>query len=198
MRVSRAQAEENRRKVIEAAGRLFREHGFDGIGLNDLMGAAGLTQGGFYKQFRSKDDLAVEACNRVLTDSAEGLSDMVDNGGDDPLATVITRYLSRPHRDQIGTGCIFPSLGADAARRNPDLIRSFEAGIRSYIAVLDRAGQASPTRRPQTESVVMLSTMVGALLLSRLVEDEVLSGRILDAAVNSLLGCDSGADAEAP
>lgn len=197
MRVSRTQAQENRRAVIEAAGRLFREHGFDGVGLNDLMGAAGLTQGGFYKQFKSKDDLAVQACDRVLADSSDRLTRMVESGVDNPFATIITRYLSDTHRAKIAEGCIFPALGPDAARHSPALIRSFETGIRSYLEILDRAKRASPPDRAQNDSAVVLSTMVGAVLLSRLVEDESLSHRILESAISSLLNRDDSAEAQA-
>lgn len=187
MRVSRAQAEENRRAVIEAAGRLFRERGFNGVGLNDLMGAVGLTQGGFYKQFKSKDDLAVQACERVLTDSAEKLAQLLETG-DDPLPVIVDRYLSRNHRDRTSDGCIFASLGPDAARHSPDMIRSFENGIRSYLDVIGRATQASTGHAPHNDPATILSTMVGALVLSRLVEDETLSAHILDAAAKNLLG----------
>lgn len=186
MRVSRAQAEENRRAVIEAAGRLFRERGFDGVGLNDLMGAVGLTQGGFYRQFKSKDDLAVQACHRVLTDSADKLAQLLETEAD-PLSVIVNRYLSPEHRDLNGEGCIFASLGPDAARHSPDMIRSFEQGIRAYLDVIGQA-KASAKHTSSNDPAVMLSTMVGALLLSRLVEDKTLSAHILDAAAQSLLG----------
>lgn len=190
MRVSRAQAEENRRSVVSTAGRLFREHGIDGIGLSDLMAAAGLTHGGFYKQFGSKDDLVVQACDRALADSAEKWTRMAESGSDDPLAELISQYLSRAHRDRPGEGCAFAALAPDAARHTPELIRSFEAGVKSHLEVLDRVMQASPSREKQSDSAVVLSTMVGALLLSRVVKDESLSRRILDSAIGSLLDRD--------
>jgi TetR/AcrR family transcriptional regulator, transcriptional repressor for nem operon len=196
MRVSRAQAEENRRTVIEAAGRLFRERGFEGVGLNDLMGAAGLTQGGFYKQFKSKDDLAAQACDRVLAGSTERLTHLVESSGENALATIISGYLSAEHRDQIADGCIFPALGPDAARHSPALIRSFETGIRSYLEVIDLAMQASSAQEAERDPAVVLSTMVGALVLSRLAEDETLSNRILNSAISSLLHRNDGVEAE--
>lgn len=196
MRVSRAQAEENRRTVIEAAGRLFRERGFEGVGLNDLMGAAGLTQGGFYKQFKSKDDLAAQACDRVLAGSTERLTHLVESSGENALATIISGYLSAEHRDQIADGCIFPALGPDAARHSPALIRSFETGIRSYLKVIDLAMQASSAQEAERDPAVVLSTMVGTLVLSRLAEDETLSNRILNSAISSLLHRNDGVEAE--
>ena len=89
MRVSRIQAAENRQSVINVASRLFRERGFDGIGLKDLMEAAGLTQGAFYKQFESKEDLAVEASRRALESASARWSDAAAQNPDDPLGAVI-------------------------------------------------------------------------------------------------------------
>jgi TetR/AcrR family transcriptional repressor of nem operon len=188
LRVSRAQAEENRRTVVATASRLFREHGFDGIGLSDLMSAAGLTHGGFYKQFGSKEDLQVEACDSALAASATKWAQRIEDADGDPLAMVVGQYLSRAHRDNIGEGCVFAALGADASRHNKALLRSFEAGIKSHLDVLQKALSASSSSRTdQDDAAAALSTMVGALVLSRIVQDEALSRRILDAAAGSLL-----------
>src|SRR3954447_7655191 len=92
MRVSRVQAEENRQTVINVASRLFREHGFDGIGLKDLMKAAGLTQGAFYKQFTSKDDLAAQASKRALESISGQWSAAAEGNPKDPLGAVVARY----------------------------------------------------------------------------------------------------------
>lgn len=187
MRVTRAQAEENRRTVVATAGRLFRERGFDGIGLSDLMSAAGLTHGGFYKQFGSKEDLQVEACESALAASAEKWNRVVESGEGDPLAAIVGRYLSPAHRDNLGEGCAFAALGADASRHNEALLRSFEAGIKSHLDILQRATSASSSPEAQNDAAVALSTMVGALLLSRTVQDEALSRKFLDAAAGSIL-----------
>ncbi len=101
MRVSRAQAEENRETVINVASRLFREHGFDGIGLKDLMKGAGLTQGGFYKQFASKDDLAAQASRRAMESATRRWSEAAADSSD-PLEAVMAFYLSRDHRGEKG------------------------------------------------------------------------------------------------
>ena len=188
MRVTRAQAEENRRTVIDAASRLFREHGFDGVGLTDLMRAAGLTHGGFYKQFSSKDDLVAQACDRALTNGVDQWRRVVDSGGKDPLADLVHTYLTRSHRDRLDDGCMLAALGSDVVRRDEALQQRFERAIRAHAATLDRAIHTSPAREGATDPLAVLSTMVGALLLSRMVEDEALSGQILDSAAASLLG----------
>src|SRR5689334_552634 len=122
MRVSREQADENRRKVVEAAGRLFKEHGFDGVGLNELMQAVGLTRGGFYKQFASKDELVLEACESTLAAGVERWRKTADANRDDPFAALVRRYLTTVHRDRIGEGCAFAGLGTDTARHG-DMLR---------------------------------------------------------------------------
>src|SRR5271170_4176558 len=106
MKVSRAQAAENRERILDVATRLFRERGIDGIGVADLMQAAGLTHGGFYGHFKSKDDLAVQACRRAFARSAESWASVVENTSGDPLASICRQYVSERHRDAPGRGCL--------------------------------------------------------------------------------------------
>src|ERR1044072_3291941 len=117
MRVSRSQAEQNRQTVINVASQLFREHGFDGIGLKDLMEAAGLTQGAFYKQFASKGDLAAQASKAALETPPGPWPPPAEGNPKGPLGVVVARYLSVGHRDQRGAGCPVVALGGDAARQ---------------------------------------------------------------------------------
>src|SRR5881397_3353998 len=138
MRVSRVQAEENRQKVIDVASRLFREHGFDGIGLKDLMEGAGLTHGAFYKQFASKDDLAAQASKRALESASRRWSAAAEANPKDPLGAVIAFYLSMGHREERMDGCPVVALGSDAARQSGDVKASFEAGIKNYLKMLGR------------------------------------------------------------
>ena len=187
MRVSRVQAEKNRLAVIDAAARLFRERGFNGIGLDEVMKAAGLTHGGFYKQFKSKEELTVEACDRALATGVEVWAQTIKGAGADPFAALIRSYLSSSHRDDAGEGCPLVALGADAARHSPTLRRSFEAGIKAYLDVLDRTMPAISATAARDSSIAVLSMMIGALLMSRVVEDKALSRRILDAGARSLL-----------
>jgi TetR/AcrR family transcriptional repressor of nem operon len=187
MRVNRTQAEENRRAVIDAASRLFRERGFDGIGLADLMGAAGLTHGAFYKQFKSKDDLIAQACDRALETGADGWRRAAHDAGEGAYAALVRRYLTPGHRSRVGTGCVFAALGPDASRHGPDLPRHFEAGVKTFVGILDGAmRKADPDATPD-DAIAAFATMVGALVLARAVEDEAYARRILDAATTRLL-----------
>jgi TetR/AcrR family transcriptional repressor of nem operon len=182
MRVSREQAAENRDRIIDVAGRLFRERGLDGIGVANLMKAAGLTHGGFYGNFESKEDLAVEACERVLARSSETWPAMAKDP-EAPLKGLLDWYLTARHRDRPGEGCIYAALASDIARQNsPALRRTFTAGLRPMIDTLVRIvpGRSRAARRQK--AIACLSAMVGALILARAVDDTELSNQILAAA----------------
>ncbi|WP_455274084.1 TetR/AcrR family transcriptional regulator [Rhizobium herbae] len=185
MRVSRAQAEENRETVINVASRLFREHGFDGIGLKDLMKGAGLTQGGFYKQFSSKDDLAALASRRAMESATRRWSDAATNNAD-PLEAVMKFYLSSDHRGERAEGCPLVALGSDAARQSEEVRRPFADGIRAHFEVLDELMDNAKSSNPSGKAMAILSLMVGAVTLSRIMEDEDLSQSILDAAAGEV------------
>jgi TetR/AcrR family transcriptional regulator, transcriptional repressor for nem operon len=187
MRVSRTQAKQNRQTVIDVASRLFREHGFDGIGLKDLMEGAGLTQGAFYKQFASKDDLAAQASRRALESALSRWSAAAAENPKDPLGAVIAFYLSTGHREERMEGCPIVALGSDAARQGSDVKASFEAGIKEYLELLDRWIDEADGEEPSGKAMAVLSTMVGAVVLSRAVNDEGLSKRFLQAAAESVL-----------
>ena len=181
MRVSRAQAEENRETVINVASRLFREHGFDGIGLKDLMKGAGLTQGGFYKQFASKDDLAALASARAM-ESATARWSAAAAGSSDPLEAVMEFYLSTDHRGEKAEGCPLVALASDAARQSLEVKRPFEDGVRAHFEVLEELVGGAENPEATCKSMVILSLMVGAVTLSRLIQDESLSQGILRSA----------------
>jgi len=185
MRVSRAQAEENRETVINVASRLFREHGFDGIGLKDLMKGAGLTQGGFYKQFASKDDLAAQASRRAMESATRRWSEAAADSSD-PLEAVMAFYLSKDHRGEKAEGCPLVALGSDATRQSEEVRRPFEDGIRAHFEVLNKLLDDTRSSNPSGKAMAILSLMVGAVTLSRIMEDENTSQGILDAAAEEI------------
>src|SRR3954453_13294390 len=182
MRVSRIQTEKNREPVIDVASRLFREHGFDGIGLKDLMESAGLTQGAFYKQFASKDDLAAQASRRALESAFRRWSAAAAANPQDPLGAVIAFYISMEHCAERMDGCPIVALGSDAARQGVDVKASFEAGIREYLEMLGGWIGEPDGGDSSGKAMAILSTMVGALVLSRAVNNKLLSKRFLQAA----------------
>jgi len=194
--VSRIQAAENRQAVIDVASRLFREHGFDGIGLKNLMKGAGLTQGAFYKQFASKDDLAAQASKRALESASRRWSAAAEANPKDPLGAVIAFYLSTGHREERMDGCPVVALGSDAARQSVDVKASFEAGIKNYLEMLGRWIGETDGEDSTDKAMAILSTMVGAVVLSRAVNNKRLSKRFLQAAAKSVLMTSSASDAQ--
>ena len=185
MRVTRAQAEANRENVINVASRLFRQHGFDGIGLKDLMKGAGLTQGGFYKQFRSKDDLAAQASRRAMEGMIRRWSTAAANGPD-ALRSVLDLYLSEGHRGECADGCPLVALGADAARQPAEVRLPFEDGIKAHLAVLQELMPRGETAGSDHRAKAILAMMVGAVTLSRIAVDEQLGREFLESASEAI------------
>ncbi len=188
MKVTRAQAEANRERIVDVAGELFREKGFDGIGLNELMQAAGLTRGGFYGHFESKDELASLACERALSVNNQYWAELSDKPPAQALQSLVQFYLSDLHRDHIGKGCAMAALAGDVARAGPALQGTFEDGVEKFLAVLQPlvAGEGPAERRGQ--ALATLSQLVGALLLSRAVQSPELSTELRVAAAARVLG----------
>jgi len=187
MKVSREQAAENRERIVQVAAKLFRERGFDGIGVADLMKAAGLTHGGFYGHFGSKEDLAAEASDRALKDIQQYWSGVIDKNPDEAFSTIVNRYLSEGHRDTPGKGCLVAALGSDLGRQARPVRRVVTDGIQAFIGQLMQLvpGKLKPARRRR--ALTDFAAMVGAVTIARAVDDPALSKDVLDAVASSLL-----------
>lgn len=188
MKVTREQAVQNRDRVLDVAARLFRERGFDGIGVADLMKSAGLTHGGFYGQFGSKEALMTEACARSFDSTLETLTKLGEQATNNPLAAVMQAYLSPQHRDNPGAGCVIASLGAEASRQGGSLRRAVTDGTRAMLDLFTSFAPGRSKAAKRERAVVAYASMVGALVLARAVDDEALSDEILQAVVTALPG----------
>src|SRR3954451_12996235 len=186
MKVSREQALENRERIVEAAARRFRERGFEGIGVADLMKEAGLTHGGFYGHFSSKDDLIAEASKRALADSLALWSELADRATGDPLPALAAAYLARTHRDNPGAGCVLAALGPDVSRQGPAGRRAVTGCVRSTVEFLTKLVPGKPTVANRQKAISMYATLVGAMVMARAVNDRALSQEILDASLASV------------
>lgn len=172
MKVSKAQAAENREGIVEAAARLYREKGLDGVGVAEITRDAGLTHGGLYRHFESKDALAREACLRAFEWTIvplDGLASPDADGADASTArfqAMVRSYLSAGHRDHPGEGCPAAALATDAARAGPEMSEVFAQGVERNIQRFMRVvpGEAAGKR---SETIAILSSMVGALVLAR-------------------------------
>ena len=190
MKVSKAQVSENRLAILQAAARLYRERGFTGVGVADITREAGLTHGGLYRHFESKDALAAEACEyafewKLSELEAPGADARADAGGF--LRRGVANYLSPQHRDNVGQGCPVAALAADAARETGAIADAFAQGIGHYMALFaqrrpDGTEAAQIEAEDRVRAIAMLSTMVGGLILARAtaqglpaLSDEILS-----------------------
>ena len=192
MRISKEEAAANRAKVLAAAARLFREKGVDGIAVAELMQAAGLTHGGFYNHFDSKEELAaaafreafVAAVNRVERHAAEADK----RGRESVFAHYVSRYLASETRDAPGTSCPMASLGTDAARHGSELRTAFAEGVRCYIEAFAKI-MPGQTREQREEAITVLSTLIGALTLSRACvgADDALADEVIATVRDRLL-----------
>jgi TetR/AcrR family transcriptional repressor of nem operon len=187
MRVSRQKAAENRERIIEAAGALFREKGFDRVGVADIMKAADLTHGGFYGHFESKDDLTAQASERAMARAATNWGKIVADAPNNPYAALLKHYLSRRHRDDPGQGCAFAALSGDAARCGKPVRTAFAEGLERLIEIVAKTVPSRSKVVRRRRAVAAVAELVGALILSRAVEDLSLSEEILDSARHELL-----------
>lgn len=193
MGITKQKAAENRDAIVSAADGLFRERGVDAVGLNELMGAAGLTRGGFYNHFASKDALVDTVVARAMADGVGDLDRAIaatEASGGDPLTERVDWYLSPEHRADIEHGCPNASFAGDARRMDPAARARYATGLASSLDRLARTVHASGLgegeRRART--IALFSEMVGALLLSRAVADAdpALADEILDSARTDL------------
>jgi TetR/AcrR family transcriptional regulator, transcriptional repressor for nem operon len=182
MRVTREQAAANRQRIVEAASALFRRHGFDGVGVDEITKAAGLTHGGFYGHFRSKDDLAAEAC------AHEGVDPWVswmDAPPDKRLDGLVRSYLTTRHRDNRSNGCLFAALGSEVVRQPKAVRHAFTERFRSTVETLVRLLPGRSTAARRGKALATMAGLVGALTLSRAVDDPQLADEILDVAAST-------------
>lgn len=188
MKVTREQAALNRDRVLEVAARLFRERGFDGIGVADLMKSAGLTHGGFYGQFGSKEELMAEACSRSFDSALAIWTKIGGRASGNPLAAVMKGYLSQQHRDNPGDGCVIASLGAEATRHGSSLRRAVTDGTRALLDLFTSFAPGRTKAAKRERAMVAYASMVGAVILARAVDDAALSDEILQAVTAALPG----------
>ncbi len=181
MKVSKQQAAANRERILAEAGRLFRERGLAGVGVDALAEAAGLTHGGLYSQFGSKEQLAAEALTEALARSTELLLPQDGSPRDGALETLVARYLSARHRDAPGGGCAIAALGAEVPRHGPALRAALTSGLRTFADRLAEVIQGGHREPPKDEALAIIATLVGSLVLARAVDDPALSDRILAA-----------------
>jgi len=192
-RVSRKEAEQNRKEVIAAAARLIPERGIDGVSVPQLMAEAGLTHGAFYGQFASKEALVVAACEAVFADRCRLYDEFTAKYADDReegRAAFIKRYTRPDHRDAWAEGCPMASLSGEVARperAGPPIRIAFAKGLSALLERLEGLIAGKRKKVSREEVLASISMLVGALVLSRATEGEPISDEFLPAARKVLL-----------
>jgi TetR/AcrR family transcriptional regulator, transcriptional repressor for nem operon len=186
MKVSREQAAANRERILDVASKLFRERGLDGVGVADLMQEAGLTHGGFYGHFASKEDLMAQACERAFANSAAKWAKVCARADGKPIAAIAKSYLSAQHRDDPGSGCAVATLAVESARHGSKVRRAIASGVQALAEVLTDAIPGRSRAAKRRVALTSFASMVGAVVLARAVHDAELSEEILDAVSTSI------------
>jgi TetR/AcrR family transcriptional regulator, transcriptional repressor for nem operon len=170
MRVTREQVQENRRTILESAARLFKARGFEAVTVADVMKAAGLTHGGFYGYFKSKDDLIAATLAHAV---APGSQPEVD------LAQYASTYLTLKHRDDIAGGCPTAGLASETIRQGPEARAAMTTALRRRVDLFARTAPGTTAAKRRRAAIGSWSAMVGAVILARLSDDPKLADEVL-------------------
>jgi TetR/AcrR family transcriptional repressor of nem operon len=188
MRYSKEHKLETHARIVKKASVRLREKGAHGIGVADLMKEAGLTHGGFYAHFDSREALVVEAFAYAMDRSTERWRKLAaEIPPEQRLAAIVQGYLTPAHRDDPGHGCAIPALGAEIARESPKTRKAFSAKLERMIDMVAEQIPDQPHKAARKQAMASLATMMGALVLARVAGNGELSDEILDAGRTAVL-----------
>lgn len=174
-------------RIVGVAARAIRRSGYDGTGVADLMKEAGLTHGAFYAHFSSRDAMLAEAARCAFAQSAANLSKVTSGAPpEEALSQLLGAYLSKAHQEQVATGCPLAALGSETARQTPEVRRVATQHVKEVIDLVARLSPDWGQPGAHQRALVTVSTMVGALLLARAVDDPGLSESLREAALQHL------------
>jgi TetR/AcrR family transcriptional repressor of nem operon len=182
MRYSKEHKLETHARIVRKASVRLREKGAHGIGVADLMKDAGLTHGGFYAHYDSREALVIEAFADAMDRSTERWRKLAEQTPPERrLSTIVDSYLTALHRDDPGHGCAIPTLGAEIARESPRTRKAFAAKLEQMIDLL--AGQIPevPKKAARNRAIAVIATMIGTLVMARVAGNGDFSDDILEA-----------------
>src|SRR5246500_339513 len=198
MRYSKEHKQETHARIVKKASVKLREKGAHGIGVADLMKDAGLTHGGFYAHFDSREALVIEAFNYAMDRANERWRKVTaEVPPEKRLATIVDGYLSAVHRDDPGQGCAVPALGAEIARESPKTRKAFAAKLEQMIDMMADQILDVPRKTARKQAMATLATMMGTIVMSRIAGNSELSEEILSAGREAVLGRATAAKAPA-
>src|SRR5216684_3925494 len=188
MRYSKEHKLETHARIVKKASVRLREKGAHGIGVADLMKEAGLTHGGFYAHFDSRDALVIEAFAYAMDRSTEHWRKLAEaTPPEKRLATIVNSYLTPTHRDDPGHGCAVPTLGAEIARESPRTRKAFAAKLEQMVDMLAEQTPDVPRKAARKQAMAAIATMMGTLVLARIAGNGEFSDEILGAGRDAVL-----------
>lgn len=179
--------EATRDRIVDVAARALRRNGYAGVGVADVMKAAGLTHGGFYAHFESRDALIAEAIERAGRDTGAAMKRRIDTSrarGESPLRALVESYLSEAHLKDAESGCVVAALGSEMPRQSPMLLAPSAERVRRLIGLVQ---QALPEGAPTDQAMAIAGTLVGSLQLARTLGVNAHGRAMLAAARHALL-----------
>jgi TetR/AcrR family transcriptional repressor of nem operon len=180
MKKSKLEAAETRRRIVKTAAAEFRRNGIHATGLSDVMAAAGLTHGGFYRHFDSKDQLVAEACAAAMEPAAENtVAPACYGAANASLESIVTSYLCPDHRDNLSEGCLIAALGSELARSDDKTRAVATAGFLKQVEVVAKQYRRTEPKAAKARALVAVTAMIGAVMMSRIVTNPELSAAIL-------------------
>src|SRR6201985_542563 len=189
MRYSREHKLETHARIVKRASVRLREKGAHGIGVADLMKEAGLTHGGVYAHFDSREALVIEAIAHIMDSATKRWCELAEQMPPERrLASIVDSYLSAAHCDDPGHGCAVPTLGAEIARESPKTRKAFAAKLEQIIDALASVIPDVPPKAARKQAIAMLGTMMGTVVMSRIAGSSEFSDEILAAGREAVLG----------
>jgi TetR/AcrR family transcriptional regulator, transcriptional repressor for nem operon len=180
MRKSRKETAETRELILNTAAREYRQNGIAETGLAEVMNAAGLTHGGFYRHFESKEDLVSQSLQRTFDQLFEGMdASGVGKTANDALAAIVNHYLSPGQRDHFERACPLAALGSELRRADDSTRDVVSSGVGQFVSILRKRIDRLPPRQAKAKATAMVSALVGGMVLARLVNDRTVSNSIL-------------------
>ena len=188
MRYSKEHKFQTHARIVKRASVRLREKGAHGIGVADLMKDAGLTHGGFYAHFDSRDALMIEAFTHAMDRSTEHWRKQSEGiAAEKRLSGIVNSYLSPEHRDNPGQGCAVPALAAEIARESAKTRKAFAARMEQMVEMLAKQFDGAPPKAARKQAMATLATMMGALVMARVAGSSEFSDEILKSGREAIL-----------
>jgi TetR/AcrR family transcriptional regulator, transcriptional repressor for nem operon len=186
MKKSRVETAETRKRIVEIASQEFKRSGIQATRVSEIMAAAGLTHGGFYRHFDSKEALLAEACAMAMGHMADNAHAAIE-GGDQAFTEYLNDFLSRNVHEDCEVACTFVTMGSELARTDERTRHTLSEGFRTWIEILARREGDEGAQAARADAMFKLSAMIGAVTMARIIDDPAFADEVLAQARDRLI-----------